>query len=131
MPKTLLDGSACSTAAPAKALGVNDARCAFAAHPIQDATDAGMQAKTDACAAAAVEAPTASARSNERSRGKSMESRRNEAVWHPAGQAPQELPKPAGVHRRLCRLAASAASSATRFATHSRRMRTSARRALL
>jgi alkanesulfonate monooxygenase SsuD/methylene tetrahydromethanopterin reductase-like flavin-dependent oxidoreductase (luciferase family) len=32
----------------AKALGMNDARCVFVAHPIQDATDDEMRAKADA-----------------------------------------------------------------------------------
>ena len=32
----------------ADALGMSDARCVFVAHPIQDATDAEMQAKAEA-----------------------------------------------------------------------------------
>ncbi len=32
----------------AEALGMNDARCVFVAHPIQDATDDEMRAKADA-----------------------------------------------------------------------------------
>lgn len=32
----------------AEALGMDAARCVFVAHPIQDATDAEMQAKADA-----------------------------------------------------------------------------------
>ena len=32
----------------AEALGMNDARCVFVAHPIQDATDDEMRAKAEA-----------------------------------------------------------------------------------
>jgi alkanesulfonate monooxygenase SsuD/methylene tetrahydromethanopterin reductase-like flavin-dependent oxidoreductase (luciferase family) len=36
-----------AAATQAKALGMNDARCVFVAHPIQDATDAEMRDKAD------------------------------------------------------------------------------------
>ena len=37
-----------AAATQAQALGMNDARCVFVAHPIQDATDDEMRAKADA-----------------------------------------------------------------------------------
>ncbi len=37
-----------AAATQAVALGMEDAHCVFVAHPIQDATDAEMQAKADA-----------------------------------------------------------------------------------
>ena len=37
-----------AAATQASALGMDDARCVFVAHPIQDATEAEMQAKADA-----------------------------------------------------------------------------------
>ncbi len=45
--------------AQAQALGMNDARRVFVAHPIQDATDDEMRAKADACVDAVVNALTA------------------------------------------------------------------------
>ena len=38
-----------AAATQAKALGMTDAKCVFVPHPIQDATDAEMQAKADEC----------------------------------------------------------------------------------
>ena len=47
-----------AAATQARALGLNDARCVFVPHPIQDATDAEMQAKADACVEEVVQALT-------------------------------------------------------------------------
>ena len=44
--------------AQAEALGMTDARRVFVPHPIQDATDAEMRAKADACVDAVVAALT-------------------------------------------------------------------------
>lgn len=38
-----------AAATQAKALGMEDAKCVFVDHPIQDATDDEMRAKADAC----------------------------------------------------------------------------------
>jgi len=43
----------------AEALGMNDARCVFVAHPIQDATDAEMREKAEAVVEAVIAALTA------------------------------------------------------------------------
>ena len=48
-----------AAATQAKALGMTDARCVFVPHPIQDATDAEMQAKADECVDEVVKALTA------------------------------------------------------------------------
>jgi len=47
-----------AAAAQAAALGMRDARCVFVAHPIQDATDAEMNAKADAIIEQLVQALT-------------------------------------------------------------------------
>jgi len=47
-----------AAAAQAAALGMKDARCVFVEHPIQDATDAQMQAKAEAVIDQLVEALT-------------------------------------------------------------------------
>ena len=47
-----------AAATQARALGMDDARCVFVPHPIQDATDAEMQAKADACVEEIVQALT-------------------------------------------------------------------------
>ena len=47
-----------AAATQAQALGMQDARCVFVAHPIQDATDAEMNAKAEAVIDQLVEALT-------------------------------------------------------------------------
>ena len=47
-----------AAATQAAALGMKDARCVFVAHPIQDATDAEMEAKAEAVINQLVEALT-------------------------------------------------------------------------
>ena len=47
-----------AAATQARALGMDDARCVFVPHPIQDATDAEIQAKADACVEEIVQALT-------------------------------------------------------------------------
>jgi hypothetical protein len=47
-----------AAATQATALGMQDARCVFVAHPIQDATDAEMNAKAEAVIDQLVEALT-------------------------------------------------------------------------
>ena len=47
-----------AAATQARALGMDEARCVFVPHPIQDATDAEMQAKADACVEEIVQALT-------------------------------------------------------------------------
>lgn len=47
-----------AAATQATALGMKDARCVFVAHPIQDATDAEMNAKAEAVIDQLVEALT-------------------------------------------------------------------------
>ena len=42
----------------AQALGMDDAKCVFVEHPIQDATDDEMRAKADECVDAVVKALT-------------------------------------------------------------------------
>ena len=48
-----------AAATQAKALGMTDAKCVFVPHPIQDATDAEMQAKADECVNEVIKALTA------------------------------------------------------------------------
>ena len=47
-----------AAAAQAQALGMDDARCVFVPHPIQDATDEEMRQKADACVDAVLAALT-------------------------------------------------------------------------
>lgn len=47
-----------AAATQAQALGMEDAKCVFVPHPIQDATDDEMQAKADACVEAVIAALT-------------------------------------------------------------------------
>ena len=47
-----------AAATQAQALGMEDAKCVFVSHPIQDATDEEMQAKADACVEAVIAALT-------------------------------------------------------------------------
>ncbi len=47
-----------AAAVQANALGMNDAKCVFVPHPIQDATDDEMRAKADACVDEVVKALT-------------------------------------------------------------------------
>ena len=47
-----------AAATQAQALGMEDAKCVFVPHPIQDATDEEMQAKADACVEAVIAALT-------------------------------------------------------------------------
>ena len=47
-----------AAATQARALGMEEARCVFVPHPIQDATDAEMCAKADACVEEVVQALT-------------------------------------------------------------------------
>ena len=47
-----------AAATQARALGMEEARCVFVPHPIQDATDAEMRAKADACVEEVVQALT-------------------------------------------------------------------------
>ena len=60
VPAVSIASSAFADAArtQAQALGMEDARCVFVPHPIQDATDAEMRAKTDACVEEVVAALT-------------------------------------------------------------------------
>ena len=48
-----------AAATQAKALGMDDAKCVFVEHPIQDATDDEMRAKADACVEQVLRALTA------------------------------------------------------------------------
>ena len=58
MPTVSIASSAFVEAAAiqAQALGMDDARCVFVEHPIQDATDDEMRTKADDCVDAIVEA---------------------------------------------------------------------------
>ena len=47
-----------AAATQARALGMEEARCVFVPHPIQDATDDEMRAKADACVEEVVQALT-------------------------------------------------------------------------
>ena len=47
-----------AAATQASMLGMEEAQCVFVPHPIQDATDAEMQAKADECVEAVVAALT-------------------------------------------------------------------------
>ena len=60
MPAVSIASSAFVDAAAtqAQALGMEDAKCVFVPHPIQDATDDEMQAKADACVEAVIAALT-------------------------------------------------------------------------
>ena len=60
MPAVSIASSAFVDAAAtqAQALGMQDAKCVFVPHPIQDATDDEMQAKADACVEAVIAALT-------------------------------------------------------------------------
>ena len=49
-----------AAATQAKALGMQDARCVFVAHPIQDATDAEMRTKAEQIVGQVIEALTRS-----------------------------------------------------------------------